>query len=161
MTEAHCDDYMTKLNEIDAACNTAITTTTLLNEKIDELDAINDSIETDIVTGIMPITLAHLEKYIILNGVRRSRRTLISKMTILINLKIQSIKARIIDNLANNTDALGAITNQTNYDIEINGINDDVDDKQALINLYNLIKDSCINAHDLCDLIKFESKNIY
>lgn len=70
MTEATCDSYISKLAEIQNICCNETTTKSILENKINDLAAIDEIIESEIGVIGIPVTMTHFDKFILIRITR-------------------------------------------------------------------------------------------
>lgn len=73
MTVNTCDNYMAKLAEIETASQNALTTKAMLETLIDELAVLDAQVDTDLGSMLIPVTMTHLNKYVLVQ-IARSRK---------------------------------------------------------------------------------------
>lgn len=87
MSELSIDSYFDKLNDLSTLCLDPLTTATLLNNCMNELSTINNTIETELETLPFPTTTSHLRKLILLELERNDNSFIQSNLLKLISIK--------------------------------------------------------------------------
>ena len=121
MTEANLDLYMTKIAEIETACELATTTKTQIETLLTALNTLSDAIDADLLVIAVPTSIVHLQKLMIVNVVRITKLDLHASLT---NLK--DCRKNNVDTYANTNTYADLVTytsdNKTVHDYIDNSV---------------------------------------